>query len=405
MKHFYYVGEREKHNIFYRQPMEFSKHTPKKILAYALGALLYTPGTREHISKDVLSGKYLSGSYAGLTSMVLCLEDSIGDHEVKKAELNVITQLQNLARALESGVLSRSNLPLIFIRVRNTLQISALVAELGSAAYILSGFVLPKFLPENGELYFQTLQDVNDRYSQKFYGMPILESPEIIYRESRMQTLLGIKALLNQHYDSVLNVRIGGTDFSGLYGIRRNNETTIYDIAVIRDCMADILNVFGRSENEYVISGAVWEYFNGNPKILKQRIRQTPFRQGAEETGLQIRTEITNRSEEGLIREVLLDKVNGLVGKTIIHPSHIKTVQSLQVVTKEEYLDAKAIIESAESFNGVMKSSYANKMNEVKPHYNWANKILIKSNIYGVFHEQQSFINLISSKREERIFV
>ena len=50
---------------------------------------------------------------------------------------------------------------------------------------------------------------------------------------------------------------------------------------------------------------------------------------------------------DGLIREILMDIANGLTGKTIIHPSHIKVVQALNVVTFEEYLDALTINESA----------------------------------------------------------
>lgn len=98
---------------------------------------------------------------------------------------------------------------------------------------------------------------------------------------------------------------------------------------------------------------------------------------------------------DGLIREILMDISNGLTGKTIIHPSHIKVVQALNVVSYEEFIDARNIVKASDNNNGVMKSDFANKMNEVKPHYFWAKKILLKSQIYGVLHEECTNIDLI----------
>lgn len=405
MKHFQYLSETLTDKIFHSKPQSFSKHTPKETLAYALGATLYMPGTREQISKEVLAGKYLHGKHEGLTSMVICLEDSIADEQVEKAEVNVVVQLQAIYQGLQSGLFSFEDIPLIFVRVRNANQIHFITNQLGEACEILCGFVFPKFTPGNAELYLQSLKEVNEAGGHRFYGMPILESAEIIYKEKRVDTLIDIKNSLDNYYDYILNVRIGATDFSGLYGIRRGSDTTIYDISVIRDCISDIINVFGRSDKEYVISGPVWEYFSGSARILKPQIRQTPFQQAFGRNGLILRSKIISRFEDSLIHEVLLDKTNGLVGKTIIHPSHILPVQSMNVVTYEEYMDASMIINSAESFNGVIKSEFANKMNEVKPHFNWARKTIIKSNIYGVFHEQQSFIDLLNAKNEEELYV
>lgn len=400
MKHFSYLSDTDRQQIFFFEPIEFSKKMKKELLAYALGATLYMPGTRTQIAKDVLSGRH-----EGLTSMVICLEDSIGDNEVEAAVINVVAQLQEISRAVLFQLFEPGDVPLIFIRIRESRQMVDLVEQLGEAVSVLSGFVFPKFTPSNGMDFLETLQRLNESMKTTFYGMPILESAEIIYRETRVDSLIQIKALLDQFYDVILNVRIGATDFSGLFGIRRSNDTTIYDIAIIRDCVSDIINVLGRSEKHYVISGPVWEYFYGSERILKPQIRQTPFQKAFGRHGLKLRNEMINRLEDGLIHEVLLDKTNGLVGKTIIHPSHIKTVQSLNVVTFEEYTDAHSIIESSNLLKGAFKSTFANKMNEVKPHYNWAKKILLKSKIYGVFHEQQSFIELINERHEKHVHI
>lgn len=393
MKHFDYLPQQMIQDIFYIAPSEVSKDSPRELLSYSLGATLYMPGTRLQISNDVLTGKH-----AGLISLILCLEDSISDLEVQTAEKNVVKQLKDIADAISIDQFSLKDLPLIYIRVRNPKQIKQLVSELEQAVHLLSGFVFPKFGPENGIEFLDGLNEVNQKNELKLYGLPILESKEIIYKESRLDSLLAIKSLLDHHYESILNIRIGATDFSGLFGIRRNSDTTIYDVTVIRDCMTDIINVFGRAEKEYVISGPVWEYFNGSERILKPQIRQTPFKKVHGRTGLEWRSELIDRYEDALIQEILMDKSNGIVGKTIIHPSHIQIVQALNVVTHEEYTDALAIINSFDSHNGVMRSHYSNKMNEAKPHYHWARKTLLKSKVYGVFHEQQTFIDLLQHK-------
>ena len=143
------------------------------------------------------------------------------------------------------------------------------------------------------------------------YGMPILESSDIIYKESRMETLLKIKNLLDSYKKYILNVRVGATDFCGLFGIRRKADTTIYDVSVIRDCLTDIINVFNRQEDGYVISGPVWEFFSKEQRILKPKLRMSPFQSRYGRTGLQKRTELINEYIDGLINEVLLDKLNG----------------------------------------------------------------------------------------------
>ena len=98
---------------------------------------------------------------------------------------------------------------------------------------------------------------------------------------------------------------------------------------------------------------------------------------------------------DGLIYEVIMDKENGIVGKTIIHPSHIIPVQALYAVTHEEFTDAATIMANNNGLWGVMRSQYANKMNEIKPHSNWASRIMARSQIYGVLHEQQHYISLL----------
>ncbi|PLR98738.1 HpcH/HpaI aldolase/citrate lyase family protein [Bacillus sp. T33-2] len=390
MRHFNYLSK-EKEAIFYQMPHDFSKDSEREMLANSLGAVLYMPGTRISICDEIISGKH-----DGLTSMVLCLEDAVSDREVERAEWNVVAQLRQLSSIIDDGLFAYEQLPLIFIRVRSADQMDMISGQLGSSMNVITGFVFPKFSSNNGVGFLDRLNEINGKNGPNLYGMPILETPEIIYKESRMNELLGIKQLLDENYGNILNVRMGATDFCGLFGIRRSSDSTIYDITVIRDCIADIVNVFARSQKEYTVSGPVWEYFNKGERVFKPQLRQTPFQSSMGQEGLSIRKGMLNQNLDGLIKEVIMDKNNGLTGKTIIHPTHIKPVHAFSVVTFEEYMDAVSIVENANGEAGVMKSMHANKMNEVKPHYNWAKKILAKAKSYGVFHDQNSYIDLLT---------
>ncbi|WP_028608749.1 HpcH/HpaI aldolase/citrate lyase family protein [Paenibacillus harenae] len=400
MRYFNYLTSEEEQSFFYSLPRPFDNDADKEVLAHAVGAALYMPATRDTIANDLAAGKH-----EGLVSMVIDLEDAVGDNQIDYAEDMLKQTLVKLGQYMLIGKLHSDNVPLLFIRVRSVDQLKRLLSFFGEEIVYITGFVFPKFNVETGGEYFRILAEYNQRNRTArgaLYGMPILESAEVIYRERRLDTLLGISELLRSYKEYVLNVRIGATDFSSLFGLRRSPDHTIYDIGVIRDCIADIVNVFGRMDNHYVISGPVWEYFKSE-RVFKPQLRQTPFEESMGKHGRILRMDYINRYVDGLIREVAMDKENGIIGKTIIHPTHIRPVQSMYVVTHEEYMDAVHILENSQGDLGVMKSRYSNKMNEFKPHLTWANRIMIRATIYGVLNENQNFTCLLAQEREPAI--
>lgn len=389
MRFFTYFYEDELEQFFYKKPQDFNKFTSREILAYGLGGTLYMPATRPNIHQDILSNKH-----KGLTSLVIDLEDAVGDCHVDIAEQLLIEELHKLQGELRRGLFTMADFPLMFIRVRSLEQFKRITDRLGDAIQLLTGAVLPKFNSDHGEEFLQEVRSIHSD-QHPFYAMPILESAKVIHKDTRMEELLTIKQVVDRYKENVLNIRIGATDFCGIYGIRRSADTTVYDIAVLRDCISDIINVFQRHDSAYVVSGPVWEYFSAKSRVLKPQLRQTPFRERYGDEGLKWRRKLIDENMDGLIREILMDSANGLVGKTIIHPSHIKIVQALNVVSFEEYIDAQNIIRSAAGEVGVVKSEFANKMNEIKPHFYWAEKTILKSQLYGVLHEQFTTIDLI----------
>lgn len=368
---------------FVVEPVEFNRNTHRELLQYCLGATLYMPGTKN------IGNKIVNKLLGGLTSMVMCFEDAIDEKDLSKAETNVLNLLELLSDSINNGNLSIDDVPLIMIRVRNPEQFSSFTKRLRkNHLKLITGFVFPKFTTKNGYQYLGHLAEINVFDDCQIYGLPILESREIALKETRIYELTGIKNLLKPYQDSILNIRVGATDFSSNFGVRRGMDYSIYDIIMVRDCLSDILNILLRTGDDYVISAPVWEYFLTDDKdMVKPAIEADIY------TSLLKRNLIVNPAIDGLLREVILDKANGFVGKTIIHPSHLKYVNAMQAVTKEEYEDAMQILNTD---GGVIKSASSNKMNEINPHRSWAQKIAYKAKAYGVIENDAAYQELFS---------
>ena len=92
------------------------------------------------------------------------------------------------------------------------------------------------------------------------------------------------------------------------------------------------------------------------------------------------------------------DRLNGIIGKTIIHPSHIDAVNAMYAVTHEEFTDAQDILHLSDGKIGVRKSEYGNKMNEIKPHYRWAKRIIMRAESFGVLKPEFDYSYLLESE-------
>ena len=312
---------------------------------YGVGALLYTPALNRKIADAVIGG-----IFGDRYSLAICLEDTISEDMVEEAQNNVARILRRIREASEEKELS---VPDIFIRVRNPGQIRTMCELAKENEKVLTGFIFPKYTVTNARAYNQALLEANETAKHPLLMMPILESPDLIDLSSRPARLEEIRGLLDEMEDYVLNVRVGGNDFSNAFGARRHYDETIYDILPIAQLLGDILTCFSR---RYVVSGPVWEFFSSDNDEWKQ----------------------------GLIRELKLDRQSGFIGKTVIHPKQIPVVNEMLKVTSKDYEDAKTILNWDSSGLQVGKSFGGERMNEVRTHYNWAQKTVILASLYGV---------------------
>ena len=378
---------------YFKEPeVEFNKNTPKEILQYCVGSLLYTPATNTKIGQKIINKdiKYLK-------AIALCLEDAIGSGQVAEAEKCVKNTLALLNDNIDS---CENDLPLIFIRVREPQQMWRLYKNCGDLLELITGFLIPKFNKDNMQDYIENFHKVKEKIESPLYILPIIESTNAIYIQNRIDNLLQIREGLDLIRDEVLNVRVGGADFSNIFGIRRKMRDTIWDVRVVANCLADIINMFSK---DYVVSGAVWEYFDSvhcvpdyteglkswkisdypkhfpsaDSKEIKEREVKMLRQNGAA-------PQFTPGKEwlVGLKKELYLDRLNGMIGKTCIHPKQLECVQKSLIISKEDYEDATQIVNASVSEYGVLNGH--GKMNELRTHINWAKKVIKLASIYGV---------------------
>ncbi|HCT64706.1 MAG TPA: hypothetical protein DIC60_05490 [Lachnospiraceae bacterium] len=315
---------------------------------YTVGALLYCPALNTKIIDMVLHN-----SIKHPFSLALCLEDSISDSAVDIAETQILHIFKTIFQSLANGEFIKSTLPQIFIRVRSPLQATTLFNKIKQYESLLSGFILPKYSLDCAEEYNKSILEINKISNKKIYMMPIIESHDVITLNTRHKTLVQLKSYVDTMADYVLNVRIGGNDLCNYFGIRRSYDETIYDILPISNILSDILTIFSA---DYVVSGPVWEYFDSP----------------------------NNEWSDGLKQEMRLDKLNGFIGKTVIHPNQIEVINNCLKVEKFDFEDALSILNFKSDYLLVAKSIDGKRMNEIKTHTKWAEKIVILANIYGV---------------------
>lgn len=379
MRHFSFLDAEQLRLAFHRPPQPVGLDAPADLVGCALGALLYTPATHRAIAESLVKHRR-----PGLTSTVLCLEDAIADGDVADGEANLVRQLAEVDAALRAEVIAPDDLPLIFLRVRSADQLHRLAVDLGHLGRLVCGVVMPKFTVRNGAAFFASLARAEQHIEGRWLAMPVLEGPELAYREERSAELQGVASVLDEHRRQVACVRVGATDLSGVFGLRRPPQLTIYDIAVVRDAIADVVGFLARPGRDHVVSGPVWEHFDVvAPREPGDRRRAMGLAGPVgPPTGAPL-----SEATAGLVREVVLDRANGLLGKTVIHPGHVPIVNALHAVTLEEYADAEQVLRQASRGGGAVGAPGGGRMNEAGPHRRWAERVVRRADAFGVLRE------------------
>lgn len=377
MRHYMHLSDSELNKIFYKKPEAFDNTTKKNQLRYALGATLYLPATK-YIAPYLLEKRY-----SHLTSFVMCFENLIEERNINIAEKTLLNTLRTLKMAENENRINKDELPLFFIHVRDPLQFERLyeilIKEKDIISYI-SGFFLPKFNSNNADAYLSTVKKIR-LISEYIYALPIIESKEIISLASRISELITLEKTIFEYRDMILGIRIGGSYINSVLGVNSLEAMSIYDVGITASIIYDIINSFiNLSYEDIAIYSSSWD-----KKITSFQTVSKSSNAFDQNKVIYNHAFTHDTSLDGFIREILLDKLNGCVGKTVVYPNQISIVNALYSVERKDYELALSINSSNEP-----SLNYGEQINNKI----WSNKILSLSKIYGVLNENYSAVDL-----------
>ena len=167
---------------------KWNKNSGKEVLQYAVGSLLYMPA-----SNTKIASKIISKEYEFIKAMVLDLEDSLGDDLVGFGQRSIVTTINEIAEAVESNRITIDDIPLIFIRVRESKHIIDTKEMLQDNIKYITGFNIPKFDKDTCDSFIEAFKYVSkfayDKFNTCLYIMPIIENKNTMYRQLRMENI------------------------------------------------------------------------------------------------------------------------------------------------------------------------------------------------------------------------
>jgi citrate lyase beta subunit len=291
-----------------------------------LGASLYVPAIHPELINLAKGTKY-----PALKSLIIDTEDSITSDDLPLAYENIRKLLKEIKPF--GNTQKDRNRPMVFIRVRNPKEYQRLSTF--ENIENIDGFALPKFTLENMEDYLKI--NLPGKYL-----MPILEKD--IFKEGNIEK---IRDYLLPHQERILSIRVGATDLLSSLGLRRDGHTCIYEIGIMNRIITNLVIAF--KPYGFNITGPVWESFD-------------------------------EASKDKLQHEVKLDLLNGLFGKSIVHPWQIDIVQEMYQVERSDYETALKLLEP---YSPAVFKLY-DRMNEKATHSSWAKNIVEMAKIYGI---------------------
>ncbi|GGD56243.1 HpcH/HpaI aldolase/citrate lyase family protein [Croceicoccus mobilis] len=284
---------------------------------HILGATLYIPATRPNIETT------LHDEELGLRSAVICLEDSVGETDIERAQAAFEQFLRGHQPAGECRV---------YARPRDIAMLAWMLRQPGIEK--IAGFVLPKITTTNIGQWLELL--LNSEHAI----MPTIEGEEA-FDLSALQTM---RAQLLPFVRRVDAIRIGGNDILNILGARRSKNRTAYDGPlgqVIRDFAATFIPA------GFSVSSPVFEHF-ARFDILEEEIER--------------------------------DLEHGVMTKTAIHPDQVRQIHALYRPRADEVAEARAILAS----DALAVFGSNGSMCEPATHRSWAATIMSRAQAFGI---------------------
>ena len=194
------------------------------------------------------------------------------------------------------------------------------------------------------------MQRINSALSTPVYILPELDCMALLDLRTRYNHMYAIKEKLSTYEDYILNILVATGSILNTLCVRHRVDESIYQSGPVAALLSDIVATFS---SDYIISAPAYEYYAG--------------------IGWQ----------EGLGKEIELDKLNGFVGKTIVHPKQILVVNDAYKVPSIDYDDALSVLDDKKIYQSCPNVNNT-RINEPKIHYSWAMEVILLAQYFGV---------------------
>ncbi|WP_391509782.1 HpcH/HpaI aldolase/citrate lyase family protein, partial [Bacillus pumilus] len=81
---------------------------------------------------------------------------------------------------------------------------------------------------------------------------------------------------------------------------------------------------------------------------------------------------------------------------TLIHPTHLNPLQTIYLLTNQHYIHPLTILQHPHPTLPLINTTFSNKINQTNPHYRSPDHILINSHIYPLFHQNTTYIHILT---------
>ncbi len=254
--------------------------------AFRLGASLYVPATHPK-----LLGALTGHHFPGVRSLIACTEDSLSDDDLA-AGLDALAALLPRLPGRQVG-------PLRFIRPRNAQVLAELLAMPGIDR--VHGFVIPKADQSTFGAYDALLGP------RDFWVMPTLETCAVFDPTDLADLRRLFQSCATQRH--ILALRIGGNDLLRMLGLKRSRGVTLYQtpLGLLTQQLVLAFRPFG-----FQLTAPVYDFVD-DPVTLRAEAAQ--------------------------------DVLQGLVGKTAIHPAQVPVIDAVLSVCERDLEAARLLLD------------------------------------------------------------
>lgn len=289
----------------------------KNIEAAALGATLFVPASHPGLITIACGTKY-----PRLRSMVIDFEDGL-DSEAYADAVETLQALLNQPLPAK---------PYIFVRPRGPGSLKTIMKLKGSQ--LIDGVILPKCSLGTLEMYLNTLRHCDTLFMPSIEGATLCDKTE----------LCALRTKLLPYRRRIILMRFGAEDLFAALGLRRLRERSLYDYIAPAALIGEFIALFKSAG--FAIAAPVYPFFDDPDAFAKEAAR---------------------------------DLEEGMISKTIIHPSQIDPIEALYRVNRAQHHEACKILDSTTAVSGEHGA-----MLEKSTMSPWARQILLRSELYGI---------------------